>query len=118
MLVPASICHALTANRPGMQGWGRVMATDAAFVVGCFAVLGSRIPSSLRLLTLAIFDDVGAILVGAFGYRVTLSWWALAACAFGTRLCSELRASGYDAILSVSCSSAPFGAHLMPQSFI
>jgi NhaA family Na+:H+ antiporter len=46
------------------------MATDIAFVVGCMAVLGRRVPNGLRvmLLTLAIADDIGAILVIAFGY--------------------------------------------------
>ena len=55
------------------------MATDTAFVIGCLAVLGSRIPQSLRLflLSLAIFDDIGAILVIAIGYGDPLNWVAL-----------------------------------------
>jgi len=55
------------------------MATDIAFVVGCLAVLGSRIPVSLRimLLSLAIADDIGAILVIAVGYTGQLNWTAL-----------------------------------------
>ena len=46
-------------------GWGIPMATDIAFVVGCLAVLGPRVPRILRvvLLSLAIVDDIGAILV-------------------------------------------------------
>ncbi|PTW59292.1 Na+/H+ antiporter 1 [Breoghania corrubedonensis] len=46
------------------------MATDTAFVIGGLALLGSRIPPALCLflLSLAIFDDVGAILVVAVGY--------------------------------------------------
>ena len=57
-----------------------VMATDTAFVIGCLALFGSRIPPSLRLflLSLAIFDDVGAILVVALGYGEALNWAALA----------------------------------------
>jgi NhaA family Na+:H+ antiporter len=55
------------------------MATDTAFVIGCLALFGSRIPPSLRLflLSLAIFDDVGAILVVAVGYSDALNWTAL-----------------------------------------
>ena len=65
--------------QPGMQGWGTVMATDTAFVIGCLALFGNRIPPSLRLflLSLAIFDDVGAVLVVAFGYGDSLNWLAL-----------------------------------------
>jgi NhaA family Na+:H+ antiporter len=56
-----------------------VMATDTAFVIGCLALFGSRIPPALRLflLSLAIFDDVGAILVVAVGYGEALNWLAL-----------------------------------------
>jgi NhaA family Na+:H+ antiporter len=79
MLVPASVFLALTAGKPGMHGWGTVMATDTAFVIGGLALLGSRIPLSLRLflLSLAIFDDIGAILVVAVGYGGAFSWRAL-----------------------------------------
>jgi NhaA family Na+:H+ antiporter len=57
------------------------MATDIAFVVGCMAVLGSRIPRGLRimLLSLAIADDIGAILVIAVGYAQGLNLLWLAA---------------------------------------
>lgn len=57
------------------------MATDIAFVVGCLAVLGKRVPQSLRimLLSLAIADDIGAILVIALGYAsgISLGWLGL-----------------------------------------
>jgi Na+:H+ antiporter, NhaA family len=70
MVVPAGIYLALLGGTPAARGWGIAMATDIAFVVGCMAVLGARIPHGLRimLLTLAIADDIGAILVIAFGY--------------------------------------------------
>jgi Na+/H+ antiporter NhaA len=60
---------ALQYGTPGQSGWGITMATDIAFVVGCLAVLGSRIPNSFRvlLLSLAIADDLGAIMVIAMG---------------------------------------------------
>jgi len=79
MLVPLAIYIVLMAGRPGVQGWGAVMATDTAFLIGCLALVGSRVPPTLRLflLSLAIFDDVGAILVVAFGYGHTLNWLPL-----------------------------------------
>jgi len=70
MLAPAAIYLALQAGTPAQRGWGIPMATDIAFVVGCMAVLGPRIPHGLRImiLTLAIADDIGTILVIALGY--------------------------------------------------
>ena len=70
MLVPALLYLMLQAGQPGQHGWGIVMATDTAFVIGCLALLGSRIPQTLRIfmLSLAIVDDIGAILVVALGY--------------------------------------------------
>jgi NhaA family Na+:H+ antiporter len=55
------------------------MSTDTAFVIGCLAVLGLRVPQDLRLflISLAIFDDVGAILVVTIGYGGALNLLAL-----------------------------------------
>lgn len=80
MLVPVILYSALMTGQPGAHGWGIVMATDTAFVIGCLALFGDRIPPALRLflLSLAIFDDVGAILVVAIGYGDELNWPALA----------------------------------------
>jgi len=74
MFVPAMIYLFLQADSPAAKGWGIPMATDIAFVVGSLAILGSRIPGSLRilLLSLAIADDIGAILVIAIGYSDNL----------------------------------------------
>jgi NhaA family Na+:H+ antiporter len=85
MVVPVSLYLALMVGQPGAHGWGTVMATDTAFVIGCLALFGSRIPPSLRLflLSLAIFDDVGAILIVAVGYGEALNWSALALAALG-----------------------------------
>jgi NhaA family Na+:H+ antiporter len=79
MVVPAGLFLLLVGGDPGASGWGTVMSTDTAFVIGCLAILGSRVPQSLRLflLSLAIFDDIGAILVVAVGYGGTLSWIAI-----------------------------------------
>ena len=76
MLVPAGLYLLLQSGQPGQPGWGTVMATDTAFVLGCLALLGSRIPQSLRvfMLSLAIVDDIGAILVVAIGYSSHIVW--------------------------------------------
>ena len=82
MVVPAGLYIALQMNQPGMRGWGIPMATDIAFVVGCMALLGRRMPKGLRvmLLSLAIVDDIGAILVIALGYtdpeKMSMVWLA------------------------------------------
>ena len=74
MIVPAGIYLLLQHDQPGASGWGIPMATDIAFVVGCMAMMGPRIPTSLRvfLLSLAIADDIGAILVIAIGYTESI----------------------------------------------
>jgi len=79
MVAPAAIYLALVPHGPGARGWGIPMATDIAFVVGCMAVLGRRVPLGLRvtLLSLAIADDIGAILVIAIGYSAGLDWISL-----------------------------------------
>lgn len=81
MLAPAGIYLALQHGQPGERGWGIPVATDIAFVVGCLALLGSRVPHGLRvmLLSLAIADDVGAIVVIAVGYTAHLHYEALIA---------------------------------------
>jgi Na+:H+ antiporter, NhaA family len=80
MLAPAALYLLLQWGRAGEPGWGTVMATDTAFVIGCLALLGSRIPQSLRvfMLSLAIVDDIGAILVVAVGYSSHIAWGAVA----------------------------------------
>ena len=79
MIVPASLYFVLMSGRPGANGWGTVMATDTAFVIGCLALFGSRIPASLRVfaVSLAVFDDVGAILIVAAVYGGALNLNAL-----------------------------------------
>ena len=83
MIFPAGLFLSIQYGEPGMRGWGIPMATDIAFVVGCLAILGPRVPHSLRilLLSLAIVDDIGAILVIAIGYTESLDarFFALAA---------------------------------------
>lgn len=87
MVIPAALYLAGQLGQPGERGWGIPMATDIAFVVGCLAVLGARVPQGLRivLLSLAIADDIGAILVIAVGYasRVNLAALLLGALGLG-----------------------------------
>jgi len=78
MVVPALLFVAINAGGSGIDGWAIPMATDIAFAVGVLALLGPRVPSSLKLflLTLAIVDDIGAIVVIALFYSRGLDgWW-------------------------------------------
>ena len=85
MIVPALLYTIFNAGGPGANGWGIPMATDIAFAVGILSLVGDRAPASLKvfLLTLAIVDDIGAILVIAIFYTETLAlgWLGLAAAA-------------------------------------
>ncbi len=95
MLVPAAIYLSMQWGKPGSPGWGIPMATDIAFVVGCMAILGRRVPHGLRvmLLTLAIADDIGAILVIALGYSRGINWgWLGLAAGFMALVIVLLRA--------------------------
>ena len=70
MVVPALLFLLVTVGGGGAKGWGIPMATDIAFAIGVVALLGSRVPASLKLflLTFAIVDDIGAIVVIAVFY--------------------------------------------------
>jgi len=70
MVVPALVYVAFNAGGAGSGGWGIPMATDIAFALGVLAVVAPGLPGSLRLflLTLAIVDDIGAIVVIAVFY--------------------------------------------------
>jgi NhaA family Na+:H+ antiporter len=85
MLVPALLYLSLNAGGVGSRGWGIPMATDIAFAIGLLALLGPRVPSGLKLflLTLAIVDDIGAIIVIALFYSsgVSAGWLAAGAAA-------------------------------------
>jgi NhaA family Na+:H+ antiporter len=80
MVVPALIFLALNTGEAA-RGWGIPMATDIAFALGALALLGSKLPHALRvlLLSLAIVDDVGAVVVIAVFYSGGISWTWLGA---------------------------------------
>ena len=84
MVVPAGIYAWMNWGNPGaMQGWAIPVATDIAFALGLISVFGSRVPTVLKvfLLTLAIFDDLAAIVIIALFYSGNLSLTALAVAA-------------------------------------
>ena len=76
MLVPALIYAGLNAGGPGSGGWAVPMATDIAFAVGVVTLAGRKVPLAAKifLLTLAVADDIGAIVVIAVFYTGALSW--------------------------------------------
>lgn len=91
MIVPALIYIAINNGHAGFSGWGIPMTTDIAIAVGVLALLGNRIPPALRLflLTLAVVDDIGAIVVIAVFYSQAVNLAALAVAA-GILLCIGL----------------------------
>jgi NhaA family Na+:H+ antiporter len=97
MAVPAAIYVAINAGDPAAaKGWAIPTATDIAFSVGVLALLGSRVPPSLKifLLALAIIDDLGAIIIIALFYTEHLSPASLALAAAGIAVLWALNARG------------------------
>ena len=116
MVVPAALFVLVAGRTAGARGWGIPMATDIAFALGVVALVGRRVPRGARLflLTLAVVDDMGAIVVIAVFYSsgidagylllatalvaliavllrvAALRWWAFAALGAGLWLATYL----------------------------
>lgn len=90
MIVPALVYYAFVTGEGAdelLRGWAIPAATDIAFAMGVLGLLGNRVPASLRLflLTVAIVDDIGAVLVIAFFYtaKINLAWIVASALTVG-----------------------------------
>jgi NhaA family Na+:H+ antiporter len=99
MVAPAVIYVSLNAGEPGARGWGIPMATDIAFAVGALSLFGSTAASArVFLLSLAIVDDIGAIILIAVFYSAGLSWAALGIAAGILAAMGALRRLGFGGL--------------------
>jgi Na+/H+ antiporter NhaA len=140
MALPVAIFLAFNAGGPGSHGWGAAMSTDTAFAMGLLALVapgGTRL--RVRLLTLAVFDDLVALVViatvytshvsivpllvaiGVFGGIVALRWaphtWRLqAAAVLGVVLWVALYESGIDPVISGLAVGLVTGAYTPPRA--
>ena len=101
VVVPALLFTALNHDNPdAMRGWAVPTATDIAFALGVLSLLGSRVPTGMKLLlsTIAVVDDLIAILIIALFYAHDLSWVALGWAAAAVLLMVLLNRKGITAL--------------------
>jgi Na+/H+ antiporter NhaA len=79
MAVPVGIYLVANAGKPSAHGWGVAMSTDTAFALGMLALVGRRLPDRLRafMLTVAVVDDIVALVIIATVYSEHVAWGAL-----------------------------------------
>ena len=102
MVMPALVYLAINRNQPAhLAGWAIPAATDIAFALGVLALLGNRVPASLKLLltAIAIIDDLGAILIIAVAYTDSLNLMALATTAAGLATLVAINRCGVRSLL-------------------
>ncbi len=121
MIVPALLYIAITYPNPDLlKGWATPVATDIAFALGVLSLFGKRVPSALKvfLLALAIFDDIGAIIIITLFYSSHVSYLLLLAALLITFLLILLNRFAVQAMLPylllgvlLWCALLPSGVH-------
>jgi NhaA family Na+:H+ antiporter len=109
MAVPAMIYLGINAGSPAtLKGWAIPSATDIAFAVGALALVGPRVPPSIKifLLALAILDDLGAIVIIAVFYTPDLHWASLLLAGMGAALLLVLNRRGVTRLAPYVLSGA------------
>lgn len=104
MVIPAGLflvlCQVIPLPADVHRGWAVPMATDIAFVVGVLALFGPRVPFSLKimLLSVAIVDDLGAVLVIAIAFTEEIAWTPLGLAALGFAVTYGLNRAGVRSV--------------------
>jgi NhaA family Na+:H+ antiporter len=101
LVVPAAIYWLVNRGNPqGLNGWAVPTATDIAFALAVLSLLGNRVPASLKifLTTIAIFDDLAAIVIIAVFYSSDLSTTSLAAAGIGITVLFALNRLGVKSL--------------------
>lgn len=104
-LFPALTYWALNQNTQYTDGWAIPMATDIAFVIGIIALLGSRVPSWVKVFvtTIAVVDDLIAIIVIALFYTDQINWSALGIAAICVLILSALNYQNVNRLTPYLC---------------